>query len=456
MKIKKKWWIILVLVLGFAFLFKFMQPPLLVKDEVQTCIHEPFVYEQYLHSHYQNQEVKIEGQVNIDEVGQYSIVYQVNDKKDTLIVNVVDLLAPEFDVIEKTIVEGESIEAKDLVENVNDDSEIEILYENDYNFSTAGDYPVQIIVKDIYGNQTVKESIVHVEVKDTIPPVLTGLSSLTLDVGRPINLYEGVSIVDNLDPEPTFTIDTSNLKENVAGIYTVYYLAEDRQGNKATYSREVILRSVSNKEKVVYLTIDDGPSFNTPEVLSILEKYNAKATFFVTGECPEYYPYIKMAHDQGHTIGLHTFSHNYSQIYASDEAYIADLKAIQDVVAGQIGYRPTIFRFPGGSSNTVSKHYNLGIVSRLADYANRNGFVYYDWNADIGDGNPGMEAKDLIEQAKLTGQGLDTIVMLMHDGRGSQESVKALPEIIEYYQALGYTFKAIDECTPTAHHRIAN
>ena len=100
-------------------------------------------------------------------------------------------------------------------------------------------------------------------------------------------------------------------------------------------------------EKIVYLTLDDGPSDNTQAVLDILDKYNAKATFFVTGEMPEYKDMIKATYDKGHTIGMHTYSHDYAKVYASVDAYFQDLDQIGQMVQEEIGYVPCFVRFPG-------------------------------------------------------------------------------------------------------------
>ena len=140
-------------------------------------------------------------------------------------------------------------------------------------------------------------------------------------------------------------------------------------------------------EKIVYLTLDDGPSDNTQAVLDILDKYNAKATFFVTGEMPEYKDMIKAAYDKGHTIGMHTYSHDYAKVYASVDAYFQDLDQIGQMVQEEIGYVPCFIRFPGGSSNTVSKKYTAGIMSTLVQEVQNRGYQYYDWNGSSGDGS---------------------------------------------------------------------
>lgn len=109
-------------------------------------------------------------------------------------------------------------------------------------------------------------------------------------------------------------------------------------------------------EKVVYLTFDDGPSANTQRVLDILDQYDAKATFFITAQQPDYFPMIKKVYDEGHTVGLHSYTHEYDQVYASVDAYFDDLEKIGEVAKEQLGFVPCFIRFPGGASNSISKN----------------------------------------------------------------------------------------------------
>lgn len=208
-----------------------------------------------------------------------------------------------------------------------------------------------------------------------------------------------------------------------------------------------------SEEKVVYLTFDDGPSERTPEVLEILKRYDAKATFFVTGAQPGYRPYIKQAYDEGHTIGMHTFSHDYATVYASVEAYFNDLEAIAQVVKEQLGFVPCFIRFPGGSSNTISVNYCAGIMSQLAPKVEEMGYQYYDWNCSNGDGNV-VSTEQAI--ANATGSTDNNIMILCHDSPTKHTTVEALPVIIEHYQSLGYAFKAIDRESYVVHHEINN
>ena len=207
-------------------------------------------------------------------------------------------------------------------------------------------------------------------------------------------------------------------------------------------------------EKIVYLTFDDGPSSKTQAVLDILDRYGIKATFFVTGLSPDYTHMIKTAYDKGHTIGLHTMSHDYATVYASQEAYFADLDAIGSVVAGQIGYVPCFIRFPGGSSNTISANYTKGIMTALTAQVNARGYQYYDWNGSVGDGAE-KTTDELIAQGTSFGQ-TNNLILLMHDSETKHNTVDALPAIIGFYLSQGYTFRPIDRDSYIPHQNVLN
>ena len=228
--------------------------------------------------------------------------------------------------------------------------------------------------------------------------------------------------------------------------------AEDRSEFAVQPGRTVGTTEQSD-EKVVYLTLDDGPSKNTQAVLDILDKYNAKATFFVTGAMPEYKDMIKKAYDKGHTIGMHTYSHDYAKVYASVDAYFQDLDQIGQVVKEEIGYVPCFIRFPGGSSNTISANYTKGIMTALTQEVQARGYQYYDWNGSSGDGAV-RTTEQLVAQA--TSFHDNNIILLSHDSETKDTTVEALPQIIEYYQSQGYTFKALDLNSYVAHHGVNN
>lgn len=210
--------------------------------------------------------------------------------------------------------------------------------------------------------------------------------------------------------------------------------------------------------KTIYLTFDDGPSPRTPEVLKILRDNGVKATFFVTARSKNSSHYMKDIVADGHTIALHTYSHDYAKVYASEEAYFADLQQISDLVYSETGVRTNIIRFPGGSSNTVSKKHCLGIMTNLTRQVVDKGYVYFDWNLDSSDADKGgSSAQKIINTCrKNMPKKSDAVIVLMHDSVEKRTTVEALPEVIAYYKAAGCKFATITESTPPAHQRVAN
>ncbi len=212
---------------------------------------------------------------------------------------------------------------------------------------------------------------------------------------------------------------------------------------------------VPSGEKVCYLTFDDGPSKNTPLILDILKNYNAKATFFVINSAD--IGYIQRIHDEGHTVGLHTASHNYAQLYSSTDAYFNDLKQISDKVESIIGIRPTVMRFPGGSSNKVSAKYCKGIMTQLVTLVQEKGYSYFDWNISSGDADSTTPSYTYIRNNVLNNaRNKNSICVLMHDAAAKTTTVQALPEIIEGLTNMGYRLEAL---TPEAygyHHQNLN
>ena len=207
--------------------------------------------------------------------------------------------------------------------------------------------------------------------------------------------------------------------------------------------------------KVCYLTFDDGPSKNTPKILEILKKYNAKATFFVINSAD--IGYVKNIHDAGHTVGLHTATHNYSQIYSSIDAYFKDLQQISDKVESIIGIKPTVMRFPGGSSNQVSARYCKGIMTKLVTLVPQKGYSYFDWNVSSGDADKNTPSYTYIRNNVLNAaKNKNSICVLMHDAAAKTTTVQALPEIIEGLTKMGYTFEAITPESYGYHHKPTN
>lgn len=214
----------------------------------------------------------------------------------------------------------------------------------------------------------------------------------------------------------------------------------------------------SAPQKIMYLTFDDGPSKHTQEVLDILDQYQIKATFFVTGADEASFDLLKQIHNRGHALGIHTYSHSYETIYSSIDAYFQDVEKVEHLIYEKTGITTHILRFPGGSSNTISRKYQAGIMSELAAECEKRGYAYYDWNAENGDGDPAVSADALYETAIKTIKGKDEVMMLMHDGAGNGNTVQALDRILQELMAQGWEFRIIEESDdmPIFHHTIAN
>ena len=210
-----------------------------------------------------------------------------------------------------------------------------------------------------------------------------------------------------------------------------------------------------NGSMMVALTFDDGPSENTGKILDILKQYNIKGTFFVTGNHREHDDLIKRAFDEGNSIGLHTYTHDYATVYASEQAYFDDLQKVSDLVEKITGEKSTLIRFPGGSSNTVSADYVQGLMTTLTKAVHEKGYEYFDWNCDSTDASGNNVAvSKLVQNATLCSA--DHVTILMHDTDAKDTTVEALPQIIEYYRGQGYSFKGLTKDSVAAHHRVNN
>lgn len=216
-----------------------------------------------------------------------------------------------------------------------------------------------------------------------------------------------------------------------------------------------LLTAPNTGSKVCYLTFDDGPSDNTLKILDILKKANAKASFFVISTSK--LSYIKRAYNEGHTIGLHANNHDYAKIYKSEAAYFDDLTKISNKVKNLIGVETKIIRFPGGSSNLVSKKYSKGIMTRLSKQVTGKGYVYFDWNVDSTDASSARRPKaSIVKSVQTYSKNKGDICLLMHDTSAKTTTVDALPEIICYLRGQGYRFEALTTSSPIFHHGINN
>ncbi|MBQ7726415.1 MAG: polysaccharide deacetylase family protein [Clostridia bacterium] len=247
--------------------------------------------------------------------------------------------------------------------------------------------------------------------------------------------------------------ENASLKKQIETLRAKKTAEKKNLSNNKTASSKT--KGKSNAEKVCYLTFDDGPSENTLKILKVLDQYDAKATFFVINS--SHLDYITKIHDAGHAVALHSASHNYSKIYKSTDAFFSDLERISDKVEELLDFKPTMFRFPGGSSNTVSKKYCKGIMTKLTSMAADRGYSYFDWNVDSGDASGSNPRVTYIRGNVLRGaKNKNSICVLMHDTTAKTNTVKALPGIIEGLQKMGFTCKALTPEVTGFHHGINN
>lgn len=214
---------------------------------------------------------------------------------------------------------------------------------------------------------------------------------------------------------------------------------------------EPTTENVVPMDRTVYLTFDDGPTRNTGKILDILDEYGVKATFFVMNS-GSYNYYMKEIVDRGHQIALHTYTHQYT-IYQSVDTYYDDLNKISELVKKETGVETKLIRFPGGSSNTVSKKYCKGIMTTLTKDVVAKGYYYYDWNCTNNDAGGANTVEEQLKYAKRYPKGAKEIVVLMHD---KSTTANALPSIIEYYQSQGMKFGVITPEVTGAHHSPLN
>lgn len=351
-------------------------------------------------------------------------------------------------------------EGYEAIDDCDGDITDKVVVEGSVDTSKPGDYTIKYLVKDEYGNEC--SVLRNVCVADFTAPVISlkGDKNLYIKIGTEY-VDSGFSAYDNVDGDVSGNVQVSgSVDTSKIGLYSISYKVTDSSGNSATVKREIYVyekqvesNTVNPGNKVVYLTFDDGPGPYTEKLLNILDKYGVKATFFVTGQRLGYKHMIGEAHRRGHTIALHTYSHQYS-IYSSEATYYADLKKIEDVCIAQTGVKPKIVRFPGGTSNTISRNYCAKIMTTLSKSLGYHGYLYTDWNVSSGDAG-GAKNKEQVANNVISGiKKYNVSIVLQHDSVGF--SVDAVEQIIVWGLANGYTFLPMTENSPMYHHRANN
>lgn len=463
---RKVFFSIIIVLIGVGIFYLAKRPHIeFTQKEIHLGLYDevkPFDYIAEV-NHMNIKEIKQTNNVNNEKLGKYQIRYTYQEKTFVLNIYIDDKMPPQFETINAKILRNETVNPETLVKNIQDDSKTKVYFKEDYLFNELKTYRVVVIVEDKYGNKTEKNAYVLVEEKDSEAPTIKGIEKLTVLQGDDVDLKAGVIVKDDHDKNPTLAIDDSSLNLSEIGEYDVAYRVKDDAKNEEVYIRKIeVLSRYDNREasrdgvKTCYLTFDDGPSANTEKILEILDEYHIKATFFVTGTSPNDYHFIKKAYEQGHTIGLHTYSHDYEKIYSSLRNYISDLNEIKEIVYQQTGKYSKIIRFPGGSSNLVSRKYNVGIMKRLTKRVIDLGYQYYDWTSINGDGENIKTVSGLKKKAIEEIGDKEDIMFLMHDSATCEATVKSLPSILDYLIKKGYQFKAIEENAPTYHHSVQN
>lgn len=212
-----------------------------------------------------------------------------------------------------------------------------------------------------------------------------------------------------------------------------------------------------NAKGVIYLTFDDGPSSDTtPKILDILEEKDVKATFFVVHYNEKNQELLKEEAKRKHTIALHGYTHNYSEVYQSVDACMENFRKIQEQVYQTTGLKSNIIRFPGGSSNTISKKYCEGVMTELSQRVLDEGYHYFDWNVDCDDAGHAKTSDDVFHNVISGIKENRNNVVLMHDFSKNEKTVNALANIIDYGRENGFIFRKITEETPMVRHSINN
>lgn len=217
----------------------------------------------------------------------------------------------------------------------------------------------------------------------------------------------------------------------------------DQETNQSKDEETDSPRTGKYADKKIYLTFDDGPSIYTDDILDILKEYDVKATFFVVGKTDDYSKkmYQRIV-EEGHTLGMHSYSHQYSKIYNSVEDFEKDFTKLSKLLYDTTGYKPSIFRFPGGSDNMVNKHGMEDFIRFL----NKKGIVYFDWNVLNGDATGTEYTEDQLIDNVLSGvNAWGNSIVLMHDSQTKKTTVDSLPGLLTVLESEGAQMLPIDK-----------
>lgn len=410
--------------------------------------------------------IKVSGEVNPSVVGEYKITYDFSLRgsfhRVTRLVKVSDSIAPTLTLTgdaAMTVSSMKNYAEPGFTATDNYDGDITANVKTEQSDIVEGVVTIRYTVTDSSGNKA--ELTRTVTVSDIVKP------TIKLSAGPFISVQKGGSFTmptatatDDVDGDLTAKISRSgSVDTSVSGVHTVTYTVKDSSGNTATYTLKVNVYIPDDPSlSRIYLTFDDGPSSKiTIRVLDILKANGIQATFFINGYSADKVPTLNRMVSEGHTIAVHGNSHDYDTIYKSTDACVNNFLTLHDKILADTGYDTKFFRFPGGSSNTVSKDLCTGVVTNTAARMTSLGWRYFDWNVSSGDAASKPATATEIYNMVIGGlkKGRANIV-LMHDTNAKVSTADSLQSIINYGKNNGYVFCAINETTPDYTHKIAN
>lgn len=298
------------------------------------------------------------------------------------------------------------------------------------------------------GNKTVKYNI-SIAKRGMVYPTFTMLKGEHLDLQFSNKLKAGEMTWSSNNKSIATVSKKGKVVAKKPGSVTI-----SGKGNGKTYSAAIKVKK--RPKNIIYLTFDDGPnSYSTPKILNILKKNNVKATFFELRPARPDYKITKRVIKEGHTLALHGFKHKYDQIYKSEKVYKGNLDKLRNLFFKKYGVWCTVSRFPGGSSNTVSR-YNPGIMTRLTKKLDGWGYHYFDWNVDSEDAGGAKTPEQTFHNVTSELHKGRGNVVLMHDFYKNDKTINALDKMIKYGKKHGYVFLPITASTDEVHHGVNN
>lgn len=403
--------------------------------------------------------LQVQSDLQEDALGKYTITYTADYQWWTAscqrTVRVMDTQCPVITLVEEseeTILPGTAYKEEGFTAKDNYDGDITHKV-----IRTEELGKVTYAVLDSSGNPAYAER--EIPYFDPLPPdiQLEGGEHITVPAGT---FFEdpGFTAIDNADGDVTELVEVEGeVVWYQPGTYELTYTVSDAYENVETIVRTVEVVAQPRPEvvrpngKVIYLTFDDGPGPYTDELLYLLDYYDVKATFFVVNS--GYDSMMRQIVERGHSIGIHSMTHDYDEIYSSPEAFFADLYGMQEIIYNNTGVKTTLMRFPGGGSNMVSR-FNRGIMSTLTEAVQDAGFQYFDWNVDSNDAGGATKRKKVAENVIEGVQKHRISVVLQHDIHGY--SVNAVEDIILWGLDNGYQFLPLEMNSLTAHHTVVN